>query len=153
MNFCVYGWLLSQTQVKPILLVQLIISICNDRCTGHGKTPCPNCVRGQEGPQQGFIIKQIYVGHASLQCHRSSQGVWLRWENKQDHWSILGWGVGKKKKVAICYQLRPEVQTFSHWPLYIVNTDGNLVNHCVCQQFLILVTCLESQNLASVCVL
>jgi len=50
------------------------------------------------------------------------------------------------------YQLRPEVQTFSHWPLYTTNTDGNLLNHCACQLFLVLlVTCLESQNLTSVC--
>ena len=88
MHFCVYGWLLSQTQVQPILLVPLIIYICTDRCTGCGKISCPNFARGQKGAQQRFIIKQLYVGCASLQCHKSPKWVWLRLEIKQNYWGI-----------------------------------------------------------------
>ena len=86
MNLCVYGWLLSQTQVMPILLVQLIISICNDRCTGHGKTPCPNYMRGQEGPTTR-IYHQATISWTCVLA--MPQGFWLRLENKQNHLSIL----------------------------------------------------------------
>jgi hypothetical protein len=58
----------------------------------------------------------------------------------------------KKKKIIICYQLRPEVQTFSHRSWYTANNDGKPLNQCAGQLFpILLVAHLESQNLTSVC--
>jgi len=53
------------------------------------KTPCPDYVRWLGGPKQRFIVKELYVGDASLQLYGSSNWVWLRLDIKQNHWSIV----------------------------------------------------------------
>jgi len=59
------------------------------------------------------------VRDASLKCHGLSKWVLLRLEIKQNHWSII------KKKVVICYQLRPDVQTYRHPPRYWCQCSRN----------------------------
>jgi hypothetical protein len=71
----------------------------------------------REVPKQGYIVKQLYVGHTGLQHRGPSNWVLLRLEIKQNHWSIL-------KKVVICYQFRPDVQIYGQWPWNTASARG-----------------------------
>ena len=37
--------------------------------TGCRITPCPNFMKGRGGTKQGFLVKELHVGDAALQCY------------------------------------------------------------------------------------
>jgi len=91
---------LSNNQLKPRL-----VGACN---TGVGKYHAQTSWGDRRG-QHRFIVKQLYVTHVSLQWHGPSQWVWLRFEIKQNYFSIL-------KKSCILDQFRTDVETYGHPP-------------------------------------
>jgi len=78
----------------------------NEKIYGMRKNSKPKLCEVIGGPKQRFIVKELYVGDAFLQCYRLSKWVWLRLEIKQNHWSIL-------KRSCILYQFTADVQTYS----------------------------------------
>ena len=79
------------------------------------------------GDQNKNLLSSNYVGRASLQCHGPSKWVWLRLVIKENRISIL-------KKVVICYQLRPDIQTYRHRPRYTANANTDVAEINVCAQ-------------------
>jgi hypothetical protein len=93
------------------------------------KNPMSKLCEVMQVPKQRFIVKELHVRDASLQCYRLSVWVWLRVEIKQNHWSILG-GERDGKKRCISYQFREDVQGYGHQPRY--TTDNDAVKTDVC---------------------
>ena len=71
--------------------------------------PKPRDVMG--GPQQRFIVKELYFGAMSLQRYGPSNCVWLRLQIKQNQLSIL-----KRKLFAASLE-----QKFKHTSAYLAN--------------------------------
>jgi len=70
------------------------------------------------GPKQRFIVKEPYVGDASLKRYGPSECVWLRLEIKQNHLRIL-------KRSCISYQFTV---------MYECMADDEVIENEVCAQ-------------------
>ena len=77
------------------------------------------------GPKQIFIVKELYVGDASLKRYGPSDWVWLRLEIKQNHWSMYSEREREKKSYISC-QFRGDVQTYGHRPRYTAGNDAEV---------------------------
>ena len=91
--------------------------------TGCGKTSRPNFVRWKGGTKQRFIVRELYVGNASLQRYGPSNWVWLSFYIKQKHWSIL-------RRSSISYKFRADIQTYGHRPRDTDDKDAAEIDVC-----------------------
>jgi len=76
-------------------------------------------------PKQRYIVKELYVGDASLQPYGPSKWVWWRLEIKQNHWNIL-------KRSCISYQFTADVQTMKQQRLMCALKNARLLLEVCC---------------------
>lgn len=91
--------------------------------TRHGKTLRPNFVRWWEGPKQRFIVQQLYVGCASLQCQSPSKWVLTKGGNQAKP-------VAYSEKSCYSYQFRADALMYGHWSQYISDNKAAQIVAC-----------------------